>query len=53
MNLYYKFKNSLQKTSNFLSSNILSSFKNRKVDSNTLEELETILISADISLDVV
>ena len=53
MNLYYKFKNSLQKTSNFLSSNILSSFQNRKVDSNTLEELETILISADISLDVV
>ena len=53
MNLFSKFKNNLQKTSNFLSSNILSSFQNRKVDNETLEELETILISADISLDVV
>ena len=53
MNFFSKFKNNLKKTSNFLSSNILSSFQNRKVDSNTLEELETILISADISLDVV
>ena len=53
MNLFFKFKNNLQKTSNFLSSNIFSSFKNKKVDSETLEELETILISADISLDVV
>ena len=53
MSLFSKFKNNLQKTSNFLSSNILSSFQNRKVDNETLEELETILISADISLDVV
>jgi len=53
MNLFSKFKNNLQKTSNFLSSNILSSFQNKKVDSETLEELETVLISADISLDVV
>jgi fused signal recognition particle receptor len=53
MNLFSKFKNSLKKTSNFLSSNILDSFQNNKVDNNTLEELETILISADISLDVV
>ena len=53
MSLFSKFKNNLQKTSNFLSKNILSSFQNRKVDSKTLDELETILISADISLDVV
>ena len=53
MSLFSKFKNKLQKTSNFLSSNILSSFQNKKVDSETLEELETVLISADISLDVV
>jgi fused signal recognition particle receptor len=53
MSLFSKFKNNLQKTSNFLSSNILSSFQDRKVDDKTLEELETILISADISLDVV
>jgi fused signal recognition particle receptor len=53
MSLFSKFKNNLQKTSNFLSSNILSSFQNKKVDSETLEELEAVLISADISLDVV
>jgi fused signal recognition particle receptor len=53
MNLFSKFKNNLQKTSNFLTSNILSSFQNKKVDTETLEELETVLISADISLDVV
>jgi fused signal recognition particle receptor len=53
MNLFSKFKKNLQKTSIFLSSNILTSFQNKKVDSQTLEELESILISADISLDVV
>ena len=53
MSLFTKFKNNLQKTSNFLSSNILNSFQSKKVDSDTLEELESVLISADISLDVV
>jgi len=53
MSLFSKFKNNLQKTSNFLSSNILNSFQSKKVDNDTLEELESILISADISLDVV
>ena len=53
MNLFFKFKNKLSKTSNFLSVNILETFKNKKVDTNTLEELESILISSDISLDVV
>ena len=53
MSLFFKFKNNLKKTSNFLSSNILNSFQNKKVDSKTLEELESVLISADISLDVV
>ncbi|MDC0453160.1 signal recognition particle-docking protein FtsY [Alphaproteobacteria bacterium] len=53
MNLFSKFQSNLQKTSNFLTSNILSSFQNKKVDTETLEELETVLISADISLDVV
>jgi len=53
MSLFSKFKNNLQKTSNFLSSSILSSFQNKKINSETLEELESVLISADISLDVV
>ena len=53
MSLFSKFKNNLQKTSNFLSSNILNSFQSKKVDTQTIEELESVLISADISLDVV
>tara|TARA_Y100001970_G_scaffold281398_1_gene392060 strand:- start:333 stop:1247 length:915 start_codon:yes stop_codon:yes gene_type:complete len=53
MNLFSKFKNNLKKTSDILSSNILNSFKNKKVDDQTIEELESILISSDISLDVV
>ena len=53
MSLFSKFKNRLHKTSNYLSSNIFNSFQNKKVDNQTLEELESILISADISLDVV
>ena len=47
MSLFLKFKNNLQKTSNFLSSNILSSFQNKKVDNETLEELEAILIAGN------
>tara|TARA_B100000700_G_scaffold329313_1_gene450519 strand:+ start:2027 stop:2941 length:915 start_codon:yes stop_codon:yes gene_type:complete len=53
MSLFSNFKNNLQKTSNFLSSNILNSFQNKIVSKETLQELESILISADISLDVV
>ena len=52
MSLFSHFKKNLQKTSNFLSSNIINSFQNKKVDAGTLEELESILISADISMDV-
>ena len=53
MSLFSKFKNNLKKTSIFLSSNILSSFQSGEIDNDTLEELEAVLISADISLDVV
>ncbi len=53
MSLFSKFKNNLKKTSNILSSNILNSLKGKKVDDKTLEELESVLISADVSLDVV
>ena len=53
MSLFSHFKNNLKKTSNFLSSNIVSSFLNKKVDAETLEELESVLISADINMQVV
>ncbi len=48
-----KFKNKLSKSSNLLSLNIINTLKSKKVDSETLEELESILISSDISLSVV
>ena len=53
MSLFSHFKKNLQKTSNFLSSNILNSFLDKKIDAETLEELENILISADINIEVV
>ena len=53
MSLFSYFKNNLQKTSNFLSLNIINSFLDKKVDAKTLEELESVLISADISIEVV
>ncbi len=53
MSLISNIKSKLGKTSSILSLNILETFKNKRVDSSTLEELETILISSDISLDVI
>ena len=53
MSLFSYFKKNLNKTSNFLSSSISSTFQSKKVDAETLEELESILISADISVEVV
>jgi len=53
MSLFSVFKNKLNKTSNLLSLNIIEALKNRKIDDVTLEELESVLISSDISLDVV
>ena len=53
MSLFSIFKDKLSKTSNKLSFNILEILKNKKIDDLTLEELENVLISSDISLDVV
>ena len=53
MSLFSIFKNKLSKTSNILSFNILEALKNKKIDDITLEELENILISSDLSLEVV
>ncbi len=53
MSFFSIFKDKLSKTSNILSFNILEILKNKKIDDLTLEELENVLISSDISLDVV
>ena len=52
MNIFSPFKKGLQKTSNFLSKNILDSIIVKKINQETLDELESVLISADISLEV-
>ena len=49
MSLFSIFKDKLSKTSNILSFNILEILKNKKIDDLTLEELENVLISSDIS----
>ena len=53
MSLFSIFKDKLSKTSNILSFNILEILKNKKIDDLTLEELENVLISSDISLSLI
>lgn len=44
-------RNQLNKTSNYISSGISNIFKNKKLDSSTLEELEDILLSSDMGVE--
>ena len=52
MNILNKFRVGLKKTSNFLTSNIVFSFKNKKINPEIIENIEMALISADIGLEV-
>ena len=52
MNILNKFRVGLKKTSNFLTSNIVFSFKNKKINPEIIKNIETSLISADIGLEV-
>ena len=52
MNIFKKFQFGLKKTSNCLSVNIISALKSKKIDKETCDELETILLSSDIGLEV-
>ena len=52
MNLFEKFNKGLKKTSTFLSSNIFDALSSKKIDEAVLEELESVLISSDIGIDV-
>ena len=45
MNFFKKFQIGLKKTSLTLSTNILNVLSSQKIDNNTLDELESILIS--------
>ena len=52
MNILNKFRSGLVKTSNFLTSNIIHSITSKKINQETIQDIETTLISADIGLEV-
>jgi signal recognition particle GTPase len=52
MNLFKQFQSGLIKTSAFLSTNILDVLSTKKIDQEMLDEIESILLSSDISLEV-
>jgi len=52
MNIFKKFQFGLKKTSTFLSLGITDALSSKKIDSNTLDEIETILLSSDIGIEV-
>ena len=50
--LIKKIQIGLKKTSSILSLNILNTLSSKKINQETLDELESILLSADIGIDV-
>ena len=52
MDIVNKFRIGLKKTSTFISSNIIHSLKSKKINPKIIDDIETVLISADIGLDV-
>ena len=52
MDILNKLRTGLNKTSNFLTSNIDLSFTSQKISPEIIEDIETVLISADIGLEV-
>ena len=52
MNILNKFNIGLKKTSNFLTNNLIESFKSNKIEEHLIDEIETILISSDMGLEV-
>ena len=52
MNIIQRFKQGLQKSSNYLKTNIIDSLKSNEISDEVINEIESILISADIGLEV-
>ena len=52
MKIFEQFRLGLKKTSNYLSSNISNALISNKINQETLEEIESTLLSADIGLEV-
>ena len=47
-----KFQSGLKKTSNYLSANILNTLSLKKIDGDIIEDLESILLSSDVGIEV-
>ena len=52
MNIILNLKSGLKKTSDFLSGNIVNTIKLKKINQDIINEIEEILLSSDIGLDV-
>ena len=52
MSLIQKFQLGLKKTSNYFTDNIFKTLSIQKIDDEILNELETILLSSDIGIEV-
>ena len=52
MNIIQRFKQGLHKSSNYLKTNIIDSLKSNEISDEVINEIESILISADIGLEV-
>ena len=52
MNLFNQFQSGLKKTSSYLSTNIAGILKTKKINRDTYDEIETILLSSDIGIEV-
>ena len=52
MNFLNTFQLGLKKTSSYISNNILDILSNNKIDDNIIDDLENILLSSDIGLEV-
>ena len=52
MNIFKKFKKGLYKSSSYLTTNIINSLKLNKISDEKIEEIESVLISADLGIGV-
>ena len=52
MNIVQRFRQGLQKSSTYLTTNIINSLKYNKINDEIIDEIESVLISADIGLEV-
>ncbi len=52
MSMLTKFQQGLKKTSSFFSSNLISVLSSKKISQETLDDIESILITSDIGLEV-